>query len=77
MTFFKTIFYRTAALAALFLLTASSLSAQPNGIEMADRLREDGKIWVVVGVIVLIFAGLSAYLIRLDGRISAIEKKIR
>ncbi len=67
---------KSVALAATLLLTVSELFAQSD-IEMADRLREDGKIWVVVGVIVLIFLGLAFYLIRLDSKISAIEKKIK
>jgi hypothetical protein len=51
--------------------------AQGGEIEMADRLREDGKIWVVVGVILLIFAGVIIYLIRLDLKISKLEKQIK
>lgn len=50
--------------------------AATQDIEMADRLREDGKIWVVVGVIALIFAGIVIYLVRLDSKISKLEKKI-
>ncbi len=66
------------SLLGLFILTASSLWAQPGGgIEMADKLREDGKIWVVVGVIVLIFIGIITYLIRLDRKISRLEKQVR
>lgn len=42
---------------------------------MADQLRADGKIWVVVAVIVVILAAFIYYLIRLDGRISKIEKE--
>lgn len=70
--------HRTAAMAVAFLLAATSVFAQSNGgIEMADQLRQDGKIWVVVGVILLIFAGITIYLIRLDSKISALEKKIK
>ncbi|HAI76388.1 MAG TPA: CcmD family protein [Microscillaceae bacterium] len=42
---------------------------------MADQLRADGKIWVVVAVIVVILAAFIYYLIRLDGRISKLEKE--
>jgi hypothetical protein len=37
-------------------------------------MREDGKIWVVVAVITVVFAGIIAYLIMLDRKISKIEK---
>lgn len=43
---------------------------------MADQLRSDGKIWVVVGVIALIFAGIITYLIRLDSKLTKIEKEL-
>jgi hypothetical protein len=41
---------------------------------MADVMRSNGKIYVVVAVILTIFAGLILYLIRLDRRITKIEK---
>ncbi len=42
-------------------------------VEMAENMRADGKIRVVIGVIVIIFLGLTAYLIRLDRRIGKLE----
>lgn len=45
-------------------------------VAMADLMRADGKIWVVVGVIALIFAGIITYLIRLDSKISKVEKEL-
>jgi hypothetical protein len=41
---------------------------------MADRLRADGKIYVVVVVLVTIFIGIIAYVIRLDRKIGRLEK---
>lgn len=43
-------------------------------VEMADRLRADGKIYVVVVVLVTIFIGIIAYVIRLDRKIGRLEK---
>ncbi len=43
---------------------------------MADQLRADGKIWVVVLVIAIVFAGIVAYLIRLDRQLSKVEKEV-
>jgi uncharacterized membrane protein len=69
---------------ALFVcLWASSLnlwaqqSVDPSTVEMADRLRADGKIYVVVAVVLVVLLGLLTYLIRLDGRISKVEKELK
>lgn len=61
-----------------FLVTTVAAFAQQTGesIEMADQLRADGKIWTVIAIILMIFIGLIAYLIRLDGKISNLEKKL-
>jgi hypothetical protein len=45
-----------------------------NKVEMADLMRSEGKIYVLVGVIVLIFIGLLAYVIQTDRRVSKLEK---
>jgi hypothetical protein len=55
------------------LLTSFNLFAQEE-VPMADQMRADGKIWVVVGVIAIVFVGIIAYLILLDRKISKIEK---
>jgi CcmD family protein len=46
-------------------------------VEMADQLRQDGKIWVVVAVIGAVFVGIIGYLIRLDSKIGKLEKELR
>ncbi len=38
-------------------------------------MRENGKINVVYGVIIIIFVGLLAYLVYTDRRLSKLEKK--
>jgi CcmD family protein len=62
----------------LFLLTGLLVRAQDTAtgkpVEMADRLRADGKIYVVIVVLVTIFLGIVAYVIRLDRKISRLEK---
>lgn len=42
--------------------------------EMADALRSNGKIYVVVAVVVTILLGLFIYLFRLDRKISKLER---
>ncbi len=66
--------HRFLVLCFLLLL---SFSSQAQEIEMADRLRADGKIWVVVAVFLVTFAGVLIYLIRLDTKISKLEKEIK
>jgi hypothetical protein len=49
--------------------------AQENDtVEMADKMRSDGKIYVVIAVILTILTGLILYLVRLDRKISRFEK---
>jgi len=49
--------------------------AQDSTVEMADTMRKEGKIYVVVAVILAIFAGIILYLIRLDRKITRFEKE--
>ncbi len=44
---------------------------------MADAMRANGKIYVVVGVLVIILTGLIIYLFRLDSKLTRIEKRIK
>ncbi|MCB0428957.1 MAG: CcmD family protein [Flavobacteriales bacterium] len=50
------------------------LPAQNSQVEMADRLRADGMIYVVVAVLVIIFLGLTIYLVNIDRKVSKLEK---
>ena len=43
-------------------------------VEMADIMRSNGKIYVVVAVIAAIFIGLSIYLYRIDQRVKKLEE---
>lgn len=49
--------------------------ATSTNVEMADALHQNGKIYVVVGVVIIIFAGLVWYMIGLDRRLRKIEQK--
>lgn len=42
-----------------------------------DLLYQNGKLYVVVSILVIIFAFLAAYLVRLDKKITELEKKVR
>ncbi|NDC42920.1 MAG: CcmD family protein [Chitinophagia bacterium] len=43
-------------------------------VEMADAMRADGKIYVVVAVLATIFAGIFGYLIYIDRKLSKTEQ---
>jgi len=59
----------------ILLMVTMQLFAQDNGVEMADGLRSNGKIYVVVICIVIILVGLLAYLFSIDKRLKKIEKE--
>lgn len=63
----------------LFMLIFSfSAMAQETGsdVEMADLMRSNGKIYIVVAVLAVVFAGIVVYLVNLDRKISNIEKRM-
>lgn len=51
--------------------------AQPEEIEMADGMRAEGKIYVVVAILVVILLGLIGYLALLDRKTSRLEEKYK
>jgi CcmD family protein len=69
----------------VFLLFCQALTlplvAQDNAgaqqVEMADRFRADGKIYVVIFVLGAILLGLILYVVRLDRKITKLEKDIK
>lgn len=71
--------FRKFPVATLILLSHTLMAQQSvaDGVEMADRLRADGKIWVVVAVIAAVFTGIILYLVRLDRQIGKLEKEIK
>lgn len=58
---------------ALFLSPFTLLAQE---VEMADSLRSNGKIYVVVAIVLVILLGLIGYLISLDRKVSRLEKRI-
>jgi hypothetical protein len=61
--------------------TTDSLSATtadaPNRVEMADALRSNGKIYVVVLIILIVFAGMIFYLFLMDKKVKKLENMVR
>lgn len=62
---------------ALVLLTISYSFAQTEGdVDMAETMRSDGKIYVVILVIAIVFTGLVIFAFRSDKKISKLEKEV-
>jgi CcmD family protein len=67
---------KRAMLSTSVLLLSILASAQDNDVSMADQMRANGKIYVVVAVVLTIFAGIILYLVRLDRKMSRLENEI-
>lgn len=60
----------------LILMTTSIVMfAQDKKVEMADTMRSNGRIYVVVAVVVTILTGLILYVVRLDRKMTKLEKE--
>jgi CcmD family protein len=58
----------------IFISMCTISLAEQEPVEMASTMRSNGKIYVVVAVVVAILIGLFVYLLALDRKISKIEK---
>ncbi len=71
----KKIKYVLALIGLLLLTVINHAQADGNKVEMADTMRSNGRIYVVVAVVVVILIGLVLYLVRLDKKITRLEKE--
>ncbi|MBK8444365.1 MAG: hypothetical protein IPL35_13555 [Sphingobacteriales bacterium] len=53
---------------------APALKQQP---EMADIMRSNGKIYVVVAILLLLFVGIALYLLFIESQVKQIEKELK
>jgi K+-transporting ATPase A subunit len=60
----------------LTILIVQTGNAQTQQPEMADVMRSNGKIYVVVGIILIVLIGLFTYLFTLDRKIGKLENKL-
>jgi hypothetical protein len=56
----------------MFSCAATLASAQD--VEMADTFRSEGKIYVVVAIVLIVLSGLIAFLFLLDRKLTRLEK---
>ncbi len=61
----------------LTLLVMITLTFAQEKVDMADTMRSNGRIYVVIAVIITILLGLILYVVRLDRKISKMEKNHR
>lgn len=61
---------------SLIIFTFLSITTFAQEVEMADTMRSEGKIYVVVTILLLILVGLIGYLFQLDRKVSRLEKKL-
>ncbi|WP_336515716.1 CcmD family protein [Pollutibacter soli] len=59
----------------LSLIAFAGYSQTNNKVEMADTMRSEGKIYVVIAVILTILAGLFLYVARIDRKLTKLEKE--
>ncbi len=64
------------ALILLSILIPTLTFAQNTEVEMSDIMHINGKIYVVVGVISIIFVGILVYLFMIDRKVRILEKNI-
>ena len=66
---------RNKAIAILILFCFPFLASAQDA-EMADTMRSNGKIYVLVAIALVILVGLIGYLISIDKKVSGLEKRI-
>lgn len=49
---------------------------QNSAVEMADIMRSEGKIYVLVGIIGIVLGGILVYVIYTDRKITKLEKQL-
>lgn len=73
--FLRLFFSVTGMLMLCFVQAQDSLSNEKP--QMASAMRSNGKIYVVVAVLLIILAGLFLYLFQTDRKLSRLEQKIK
>jgi len=71
--FLRLLFSITGIFILFYVQAQDSLSKEKP--QMADAMRSNGKIYVVVAVLLIILAGLFLYLFQTDRKLSRLEQK--
>lgn len=65
---------RLLSIPIFLLIAASSLAQSTSEVQMAEGLRSSGKIWVVVAVLLIIFAGIIGFMVFLERKVRKLEQ---
>lgn len=55
---------------------AQDTDSESEKVEMADAMRSNGKIYVVVAVVSIILTGLLVYTVTIDRKLNRLEKEL-
>ena len=66
---------KNLTLLSIVMISLSTAFAQE--VEMADTMRSEGKIYVVVAVAFISLAILSFYMIRIERKVTKLEKEMK
>lgn len=61
----------------LFIFLFTSLFVNAQEPSMADGMRAEGKIYVVIAVMVTVFVCITAYLIVIDRKVKKLEEELK
>jgi hypothetical protein len=61
---------------SIVLLMLVHSAAFPQGAEMADTMRSEGKIYVVVVMVLIVLGGMITFLFLIDRKLNRIEKEV-
>ena len=66
-----------ALFSTLFIfLTGFIFGQEPDKVEMADTMRSNGKIYVVIAVLAIVLLMLFIYLISIESKVKKLEEKL-
>jgi uncharacterized integral membrane protein len=57
-------------------MLSASISFAQDKVEMADQMRSNGKIYVIVGIILIVLSGLIVYLFVMDRKVKRLERRL-
>jgi len=72
-----TMFLNKITSSLLLMMLSLTAFAQMPEVEMADKFRADGKIFVVIGVFAIVMVVMFIFLFSLDRKIRQLEKNIK
>lgn len=76
---FKKLPFKALSFTCILGLISLIVNAQnaDDKVQMAYGMRSNGKIYVVVAVLLTVLAGLILYMVRLDKKISRLERQVK